>query len=352
MSNEIIINVTSKEKRVAFIEDGAVSELYYQREKETGYVGNIYKGKVQRVLPGMQAAFVELGLEKAAFLYTADVGKEYADLDTSDDDNGDSKPQKRFDYNASIEKKLSPGQNILVQVVRGPIGTKGARITSHISLPGRYVVYMPSWNKIGVSRKIVDDNERRRLRRLIRQADLPYGGFIVRTAAEGVDDEEITNDVQLLKDEWASIYEKMKTVKAPALVQTEVDAVLKALRDLLSFGIDKIVIDDEEECARIQKFIDRYIPSWHGTVDYYSDDIPVFDYFGVEAEINRALGKKVWLKSGGYLIIEQTEALITIDVNTGRFVGKTSLEDTIVKTNITRPRTTTHTHQDSIIDML
>ncbi len=335
MANELIINVTSKEKRIAFVEQGALTELFYERAKATGYAGNIYKGKVQRVLPGMQAAFVELGLEKAAFLYSGDIVEELNNVDTSDDaDNGSSKPRRRFDEYMSIEHKLKPGQEILVQVVRGPIGTKGARITSHITLPGRYLVYMPHWDRIGVSKKIGDDNERRRLRQLIKAHRPDYGGIILRTAAEGVDDDEILHDLQLVVDEWLQIVDRAGKVRPPALVQTEIDAVLKGMRDLLSIGLERVVVDDLKEKEKIEKFIYKYIPSWSGIIEYYEDETPIFDYFGIEAEIDRALGKKVWLKSGGYIIIEQTEALSTIDVNTGRFVGSTSLEDTILKTNM------------------
>ena len=338
MSNELIINVTSKEKRVAFLESGAVTELYYERSKPLGYAGNIYKGKVQRVLPGMQAAFVELGLEKAAFLYSGDIAEELRHLDTGDDGSeggsGNGKPRRQFDPYASIEHKLRPGQEIIVQVVRGPIGTKGARITSHITLPGRYLVYMPYWDRIGISKKVSQDQERRRLRQLLKAHRPEYGGLIVRTAAEGIADDEIVQDLQLLKDEWQKIIDTANTVKAPALVQTEIDIVLKAIRDFLSVGIDRVMVDDVAEHEKIQKFIERYIPSWHGQLELYKDDTPIFDFYGIEAEINRALGKKVWLKSGGYIIIEQTEALSTIDVNTGRFVGTTSLEDTILKTNM------------------
>jgi ribonuclease G len=336
MPKELIVNVTSKEKRVAYLENGVVTEVYYERAKEVGYVGNIYKGKVQRVLPGMQAAFVEIGMDKAAFLYVSDVNEELTDIDDTGEEGEEkeTKPRRRWREQQQIQNLLKPGQEILVQVARGPIGTKGARVTSHISLPGRSVVYMPTWDKVGTSRRIENDEERRRLRDLVRRMRPEYGGLILRTAAEGLTEEMIKNDVDYLVSTWSEIVEKQGKVQAPALVHTELDIVLRLLRDLFSYEIERILVDDKEEFEKILSFVKRFMPRLSHAVEYYRGKEPIFDAYGVEVEINRALGRKVWLKSGGYLIIDQTEALTTIDVNTGRFVGRSNLEDTILKTNL------------------
>lgn len=333
MAKELIVNVTSKEKRVAYLENNVVCEVYYERAKEVAYVGNIYKGKVQRVLPGMQAAFVEIGMEKAAFLYVSDVNEELGDVDASDEEK-EAKPRKRWRDRQQIQDLLRPGQDVLVQVARGPISTKGARVTSHISLPGRSVVYMPTWDKIGTSRRIGNDEERRRLRDIIRRYRPEEGGFIVRTASEGLSEEMIKGDIEYLSTTWKEIIDKTARTPSPALIHTELDIVLRLLRDLFSFEIERIVIDDREEFENILAFVKRFLPHIEHKVEFYRGKDPIFDHYGIETEINRALGSKVWLKSGGYLIIDQTEALTTIDVNTGRFVGRSNLEDTILKTNL------------------
>lgn len=335
MAKELIVSVTSKEKRVAYLQDSVVSEVYYERAREVDYAGNIYKGKVQRVLPGMQAAFVEIGLEKAAFLYVSDVGDEIADI-ADDSEEGEEKETRarRGWQRQEIQDLLRPGQEIIVQIARGPIGTKGARVTSHISLPGRSVVFMPTWYKIGVSRRIADDEERRRLRSIIRRNAPDYGGWIVRTAAEGLTDEQIETDIEYLLELWNEILEKKKSQPPANLIKSELDIVLRLLRDLFSYEIERILIDDKEEFEKILSWVRRYMPLLAERVEFYRGKEPIFDAYGIESEINRALGSKVWLKSGGYLIIDQTEALTTIDVNTGRFVGRSNLEDTILKTNV------------------
>lgn len=335
MAKELIVNVTSKEKRVAYLQNGVVSELYYERARETDLSGNIYKGKVQRVLPGMQAAFVEIGLDKAAFLYVSDVGEELGDLE-EDSDEVDEKPKNRKGWRdqTQIQDLLRPGQEILVQIARGPIGTKGARVTSHISLPGRSVVFMPTWYKIGVSRRIGDPEERRRLRATVRKYAPDEGGWIIRTAAEGLTEEQLKIDIEYLATTWNEIKEKKRTQPPETLVWGELDIVLRLLRDLFSFDIERILIDDKEEFDQILGWVRKYLPILQDKVEFYRGKDPIFDAYGIETEINRALGSKVWLKSGGYLIIDQTEALTTIDVNTGRFVGRSNLEDTILKTNL------------------
>ncbi len=363
MANELIVNVTGDETRVAYLENGVLSEIFVERSKEIGIVGNIYKGKVQRVLPGMNASFVEIGHDKAAFLYVTDFSEEIRDVEEDDEseeislsepledlseqelavaENAEGeeadKPLLKRSYRwggrAPIQHLLKPGQEILVQVTRAPLGTKGARITSHISLPGRYLVYMPTWGKLGVSKKIESFDERRRLRQILRSIKPEQGGFIVRTAAEGATQEQLEQDVQFLAKLWQDILRKKDEEKAPALVQAELDTVLRTLRDLYGVGIDKVVVDDARAFEKIRNFTNHLMPELGEQVSLYSEAIPIFDRFGIESELNRALGKKVWLKSGGYLIIEQTEALSTIDVNTGRFVGKKSLEETILKNNL------------------
>ncbi|MCB1214000.1 MAG: Rne/Rng family ribonuclease [Deltaproteobacteria bacterium] len=338
MAKELIVNVNEKEKRIAYLQGGVVREVYYERAKETDYTSNIYKGKVQRVLPGMQAAFVEIGLEKAAFLYVSDVNEEMGgdfeeDSEEENTNNKSSRPRRGW-QEQRIQDLLKPGQEILVQVARGPIGTKGARVTSNLSLPGRSVVYMPNWYKIGISRRIGDDKERRRLRSIIRRYMPEYGGFIVRTAAEGLSEEQIKTDIEYLIATWNQVLERKKTLPAPSLVNSELNTVLKLLRDLFSDDIERILIDDKEEYDRIFHWIRNYMPKLLSKVQYYRGKEPIFETYGIETEINRGLGSKVWLKSGGYLIIDQTEALTTIDVNTGRFVGRSNLEDTILKTNL------------------
>jgi ribonuclease G len=334
MAKELIVNVTAKEKRVAYLQNGVVSELYYERAKEIDLSGNIYKGKVQRVLPGMQAAFIEIGLEKAAFLYVSDVGEEVEDVE-EEGDEGEEKPKPRRGWrDQQIQNLLKPGQEVLVQIARGPIGTKGARVTSHISLPGRSVVFMPTWYKIGVSRRIGDSEERRRLRSIIRKYATDEGGWIIRTAAEGLTEEQLKVDIEYLTTTWNEIQEKRRNQPAETLVWGELDIVLRLLRDLFSFDIERILIDDKEEFDQILSWVRRYIPPLQDKVEFYRGKDPIFDAYGIETEINRALGSKVWLKSGGYLILDQTEALTTIDVNTGRFVGRSNLEDTILKTNL------------------
>ncbi len=359
MANDLIVNVTADETRVAFLENGVLSELLIERSAEVGIVGNIYKGKVQRVLPGMNAAFVEIGVNKAAFLYATDFSEEIKDVEEDEDDSfeasdpgivpgesedlaeseeSEEKPELRRSYRwagrQGIHKLLKANQEILVQVTRDSISTKGARITSHISLPGRYLVYMPTWGKLGVSKKVGSYEERRRLRQILRKLRPAQGGFIVRTAAEGVSEEQLAQDVNYLTRRWQDILRRKENAPAPSLIQTELDVVHRALRDLYGAKIDRVILDDPEEYERLRDFTQNFMPELADAIELYPDAEPIFDRYGIESEINRALGKKIWLKSGGYLIIEQTEALTTIDVNTGRFTGKKNLEETILKTNL------------------
>lgn len=341
MANELIINVTLGETRVARLENGVVTELTIERKLEEEVVGNIYKGKVVRVMPGMQAAFVDIGLERTAFLHASDVVK---DLTKFEDDNGskehdldEDEEVPRYKRSASdryIENVLKDGKEILVQVEKEPLGTKGARATSHISLPGRYLVYMPTVEHIGVSRRIGDAQERGRLKEMIRRLKKGSGGFIVRTVSSGVTEKEIGEDIDYLTGLWREIEKKSSSAKAPSLVHAELDVLSRVVRDQFTPDVSRLVVDSKDAHRTITDFVARFMPKAKNQVELYSGAEPIFDAFGIEIEITRALGQKVWLKSGGYIIIEQTEALTAVDVNTGRFVGRRNVEDTILKTNL------------------
>ncbi len=336
MPNELIINVTLGETRVARVENGIVTELTIERTRDQGIVGNIYKGKVVRVMPGMQAAFIEIGLDRTAFLHASDVVK---DLTRFEEENAETtatekKGGKRSRRPRSIESVLKDGRDILVQVEKEPMGTKGARITSHISLPGRYIVYMPTVEHIGVSRRIGDAKERARLRSLINKLWKGPGGFIVRTASAGITERDLADDITYLTKTWEEIEAAAAKAKAPALVKPDLDVLARVARDRFTPDVDRVVVDAPEARDELQDFVERYMPGERRTVELYEGHEPIFDAFGIEIEITRALGHKVWLKSGGYIIIEQTEALTAIDVNTGRFVGRRRVDETILKTNL------------------
>ncbi len=341
MSNELIINVSPTETRIARLEGGQISELIVERMHDAGLVGNVYKGRIVRVLPGMQAAFAEIGLERTAFLYVADIAPELALEEMMAGEEESPPPDRpRFERRSGrqipqIQDLVREGQDVVVQIAREPIGTKGARLTSHISLPGRFLVYMPTVNHVGVSRRIPDEGERTRLKNLIEKLRPENaGGFIARTMAEGATLRDIKQDMEYLTKLWEEIEAKKNTVKSPAPLHRDLSVVLRAVRDLFTPDIDRIVIDNKEEMERIKNFIETFLPRAGNFVQLYEKHEPIFDAYGIEVEISRALGKKVWLKSGGYIIIEETEALIAIDVNTGKFVGKRNLEDTILKTNL------------------
>ncbi len=324
MANELLINRTLGETRVARLENGSVAEFYVERTREADIVGNIYKGKVVRVLPGMQAAFVEIGLARTAFLHMSDfiAGEDMAE--------GITEAAKKL----NTRDLLKEGREILVQVAKEPIGTKGARLTSFVSLPGRYLVYMPTVDHIGISRRITDSAERSRLKDIISKTKPKDGGFIIRTASEGVSQRELKADIHYLTKLWDQIEESAKKTKAPALVHGEFDVVLRVVRDMFTTDVDRVIVDSKHDYDRIRKFVEKFMPSMKKGVQLYDSNEPLFDKYGIEVEITRALGQKVWLKSGGYIIIEQTEALTAIDVNTGKFVGKRNLEDTILRTNL------------------
>ena len=332
MANELIINVTLWETRVALLEDRVLAELYIERTKDRGIMGNIYKGKVVKVLPGMQAAFVDIGLEKASFLYVSDV---YGGMEDYEEMGfqGEEMPTY-FPPSSQIQDLLSEGQELLVQISKEPLGTKGTRITSHITLPGRYLVYMPTVDHVGVSRRIRDERERRRLREIIQTIKPQSGGFIVRTASEGAEPDEIRNDMEFLLHLWNNIQKKKESSPAPSLIHSDLNMVLRVIRDLLSPQVNRIVIDSKEEHENILSFINSYMPKQKYEIILYEKMEPIFDAYGIEIEIDKILGRKVWLKSGGYIVIDICEAFVAIDVNTGRFVGKRNLADTILKTNL------------------
>ena len=328
MVNEIVINASMEETRVALLEAGQLAELYIERKKDTSLIGNIFKGKVVKILPGMQSAFVDIGLEKAAFLHVADV---FSNLDYSifGEDIEDTIP-----LHLPIEDLLQEGQDILVQVSKEPIGTKGARVTSYITLPGRYLVLMPGVEHIGISRRISDENERTRLKEMINGVKPSNVGFIIRTASEGCTEDEIKKDIDFLMLMWENIQTKKDKVGPPHPLYSDLDIVFRSVRDFLGHEVRKLIIDAEDEYKRIVEFVNTYFPKLIPKIELYEGDEPIFDVYGIELEIPKALGKRVWLKSGGYIIIDQTEALTAIDVNTGKYVGKASLEDTLIKTNL------------------
>lgn len=342
MLKEILINATPQETRIAVLEDKRIAELFFERNSDKGIVGNVYKGKVVRVLPGMQAAFVDIGHERAAFLYAGDFYKSKHnadDLDMDDGENFDRAEHKRrkrgWEEVPPIAQLVREGQEILVQVAKGPIGTKGARLTCHVSLPGRTVVFMPTLKHNGVSRKIESYDLRRKLKKIIDQHRSKEGGFIVRTAASsGNTERQIKSDVDYLLNLWKKIERNFQTNSAPKLLHYDLDLTTRVIRDFLDDDVERVIIDSGYEHRRVLRFVRNFNPELREKIDLHEDPVPLFDRYHVEQEIHKALSKRVWLKSGGYLIIETTEALTSIDVNTGRFVGKKTLEETILKTNM------------------
>jgi ribonuclease G len=391
MNKEMIISSGAHDTRVAILEDDQVVEVFIERENQRGVVGNIYKGRVSKVLPGMQSSFIDIGLERDAFLYVTEVintveefeklagdddeedggrraenGKSaeaVADADSGilpvpskvperrgrdrDPSTGSGSPRAasrgdrdREQPQAKIEDLLKEGQEILVQVVKEPLGTKGARLTSHVTMPGRFLVFMPTVDHVGVSRKIESREERARLRGIVKKFRDEHGfvgGVIIRTAASGRSEADIVSDLSYFHEIWTSVRQKMETRRPPAVLFQEQSLVTKLLRDMLTDDYTAIRLDDEAEYRRVTQLVERIMPALLPRVKLYTKEYPIFDEYGIQAEIDKALRPKVWLKSGGYLVINQTEALVAIDVNTGRYVGKKSsgrLEDTIVKTNL------------------
>jgi ribonuclease G len=343
LPSEIIVSTTGRETRVAFIERGQLVELHVDRGDNRGYVGNVYLGKVVRVLPGMQAAFVDIGLERAAFLYVGDIFPDLLDMHhkvgpaDDEEEEGATEETPRSTPRAgqpAIQDLLKEGQEIVVQVAKDPIGTKGARLTTHIALPGRYIVYMPTVEHVGISRRIEKDKERRRLREFVEQHRPKGAGFIVRTVCEGQPVENLKTDMDFLLKSWSRVQDTSKQKRAPALLNAEYGLVVRGVRDSFDEGVERMVIDDKKTYDEVRSFMADFMPKLRDRVHLYRGAEPVFDTYGVEVQIGKSLGRKVWLKSGGYLVIDQTEALLAIDVNSGKFVGSSSLEETTLQTNI------------------
>jgi ribonuclease G len=324
MKEEILINVTPRECRAALVENGVLQEVHVERTSRRGLISNIYKGRVSRVLPGMQAAFVEVGLARTAFLHASDIAR------NPDEDAPDRESEP------NIRDCVQVGDELLVQVLKDPIGTKGARLTTYISIPSRFLVMLPHSNSVGISARIEDEAERERLRALVESiaGDAPAAGYIVRTAAEGASPEALRADMLFLRKLWESISRAASTTKATELVHEDLALPLRVLRDLLSPEIEKVRVDSRPWFERLRQFTRSFIPQMEPLIELYEGPRPIFDLYGVEDEIERALNPKVPLKSGGYLVFDQTEAMTTIDVNTGAYVGHRNLEETIFRTNL------------------
>jgi ribonuclease G len=339
MSREIVINATKHESRIAVLDEGQVVELWVERTRHRTIVGNIYKGRVTKVLPGMQSAFVDLGLERDAFLYVSDVIEDLEEFEAETNDELHIDEVSTHRPEASIADLLREGQEVLVQVSKDTIAGKGARITSHITLPGRFLVYMPTVSHVGVSRRIEGENERARLKELLeRVRPSGQGGFIVRTAGEEHGEEDFISDLKYLTDLWEQIKRRSEKSSAPSVIHHDLDLVLRTIRDVLSPEFKSVWVDSIDQYQRIVEFLDHIQPNLVSRVRLFRRDEPIFDEFGIEPEIAKALKSKVWLKSGGYIVINQTEALVAIDVNTGKYVGKKNLEETVFKTNLEAAR--------------
>jgi len=324
MSEEILINVTPQETRIAVVENGVLQEVHVERARRRGLVGNIYKGRISRVLPGMQAAFVDIGLQRTAFLHASDIVNQPAEWATGE--------ERRSGIIADLVKE---GQEVTVQVIKDPLGTKGARLTTHITLPSRYLVLMPTARNVGISQKIEGDEERQRLKEIvIGLAGEEGGGYIVRTAAEEADPEALRADMDYLRKLWESVRERATSAGPGSVVYEDLPLVLRALRDLVDVDVEKVRIDSRENYKKALSFAQQFVPQVAPRIEYYPGERPIFDLYGIEDEIQKALERRVLLKSGGYLIIDQTEAMTTIDVNTGAYVGHRTLEETIFKTNL------------------
>ena len=373
MNKEMIISSNGHETRVAILEDDQLAELFVEREQNRGVVGNVYKGRVSKVLPGMQSSFVDIGLERDGFLYVSDVIADLDEYDKDDEEPESGGPNGRTGANGSIaaaealsapperrgrgrdrrdrddekrapepkiEELLKEGQDVIVQVAKEPLGTKGARLTCHVTLPGRFLVFMPTVDHIGISRKIDSRDERSRLRGIVKEFREQHsfsGGVIIRTAASGRSKEDILADLNYFYKIWVDMRQRGEQRRSPVTVYQEPSLVAKLLRDLLTDDYSAIRIDHPVEHQRALEFIGRIMPNLANRVKRYDKDFPIFEEYGVQAELDKALRSKVWLKSGGSIVINQTEALVAIDVNTGRYVGKKTagrLEDTIIKTNL------------------
>ncbi len=375
MRQRIIINSTPQEARVALLENETLVEIHIERAQQRNLAGNIYKGKVARVLPGMQAAFIEVGLEKAGFIHASDLfggslpSGFFEEDDDHDDDNDRSMDEipdeyangddahgeddhasangaaarsgpprrgrrERFTSHTPLEDRIKKNQELIVQVTKEPLGTKGCRLTSHISLPGRHLVYTPTVSHIGVSRRIADSKERKRLRDIVQELRPPEGGFIVRTACEGLTKKEMHDDMRFLLKLWSGIAKKGESLSAPAVLHDDMDVILRIIRDLFTADVEEVIIDAPQDYERAKEFIESFLPRLVGRIKLHNRPEAIFDYYNIEPQIAKALDRRVYLKSGGHIVIDHTEALTAIDVNTGRFVGKRDQEETMLQTNL------------------
>jgi ribonuclease G len=342
VGKRIVVNAGLTETRVAVQEGALLTELFVERQGRRSIVGSVHKGVVTNVLPGMQAAFVDIGLAKDAFLYAGDYTANVADDvrpagEAGGDEDADEdvdEPEPRREARGPIEDVLRKGQEVLVQVSKESLGTKGARVTSFISLPGRYLVYMPQAHRIGVSRRIRDEEERDRLRSAVRGLNPPPGGFIVRTNAEGKGEAEFAADLEFLGRLWAQIQARYDERRPPAVLHEEGDLTFRVVRDLLAPEVDGFLIDSREVYDRCVGYVESLVPGLADRVKWYGERTPIFEAHGIEKEIEKALRRRVWLKSGGYIVIDHTEALVSIDVNTGKYVGKRDFEQTVLKINL------------------
>ena len=341
-TKKMLVASDPHETRIAVLEDDRLTEIFVERHRHRGLVGNVYKGRVTRVLPGMQAAFVDIGLDRDAFLYVSDAGSADRELDPdAGERRGDGRSDGTEQPQPSIDELLKQGQELIVQVVKDPLPNKGARISTHVTLPGRYLVLLPTVRHAGVSRRIEDEAERERLVALIEEMSPPGGGMIVRTVGEARGREEFEVDRTYLLGLWERITTRAAKTKPPVLLHREHDLALRMVRDLFSRDFSVLWVDGEETYERIVEFLDQVQPAlvhrvklYQGALGDLESKAPLFERFGIEGQIEAALRSKVWLKSGGYIVINQTEALVAIDVNTGRFVGKTNLEETVLETNL------------------
>ncbi len=347
MASEIIINSNPREIRVALVENNHLAEIFIEHKAKKGIVGNIYQGIVTKILPGMQVAFVDIGLEKAGFLYVGDIDlidlmefesdeddSEGMDLGQDEEESAAGKPSRMANRGIPIQDLLKEGQEIVVQVAKNPLGTKGARITSFITLAGRHIVYMPTVNQISVSRRIEDEAEKTRLKNLVAEIGRPDEGYIVRTAGLGKNKEDFLPDVIFLHKLWDNLRGRSDSQEAPCLLYEDLNLIFRSIRDLFNEDVQRLVVDSKIDYEKCIEFCSNYLPHLVDKIEVYKEAVPIFDYYGIEIEINRALGRKTWLKSGGFITIDQTEALVAIDVNTGKFVGHTDPEETILKTNL------------------
>jgi ribonuclease G len=352
MTSEILVNSNNREIRVALTENNLLAELFIEHRTNKGIVGNIYKGKITKVLPGMQVAFVDMGLDKAGFLCANDVnvtkvhegGKKNWEIDTNNltssspeeevSSSNKDLPIGKVNHLVPIQDLLEEGQEIIVQVTKNPLGTKGARITNYIGLPGRYLVYLPTANETFVSRRIEDESERERLKIILQETGNPEQGYIVRTAGQYCEKNDFTLDLVFLHRLWDNLQKKLVTTPPCNILYEDLNLTFRSIRDLFTNDVSRILVDSEVEYQSCLEFCESYLPHIHNKVELYQQSSPIFDHFGIETEINRALDRKVWLKSGGYILIDETEALVAIDVNTGKYVGHSNPEETILKTNL------------------